>query len=125
MSSEPSTNTSTPRPVVPPPPETEERACQVLRQYLAAHSLDPAATPTILIGTSTDILPCIHSASMAGVNDAMTTGDVALPSFQQRNLPDTQDDDIVLWQYYRSGHAYGMAQRNEALRQRNPWPPQT
>ena len=123
MSSESSTSASTSRPTVPPVPETEERAWQVLRQYLAVHPLDTAATPTIPIGTPTDILPWIHAASMAGVNDAMITGNVALPSFPQRNLPDTQDDDTVLWQYYRAGHAYGIAQRNEALRQQVPRPP--
>ena len=70
-SSESSSSASTARPVIPPVPETEERAWQVLRQYLAVHPLEPAATPTIPIGTPTDILPWIHSASMAGVNDAM------------------------------------------------------
>ena len=125
MSSESSTTASTPRPTVLPPPETEERAWQVLRQYLAAHPLDPAATPTIPIGTPTELLPWIHAASMAGVNDATTLGNMVLPNFPQRNLPDTQDDDIVLWEYYRSGHAHGMTQRNEILRQQMPRPPRT
>ena len=125
MSSKSSTTASTPRPTVPPPPETEERAWQVLRQYLAAHPLDPAATPTIPIGTPTELLPWIHAASMAGVNDATTLGNMVLPNFPQRNLPDTQDDDIVLWEYYRSGHAHGMTQRNEILGQQMPRPPRT
>ena len=62
---------------------------------------------------------------MAGVNDATTLENVVLPNFPQRNLPDTQDDDIVLLQYYRSGHAYGMAQRNKILRQQMNRPPET
>ena len=95
-SSESSLSASTVRPVIPSLPETEERAWQVLRQYLAAHPLEPAATPTIPIGTPTDILPLIHAASMTGVNDAMTLGNVALPTFSIRNLPDTQDNDTVL-----------------------------
>ena len=110
MSGESSTSGSTPRPTIPPPPDTEERAWQVLRQYLAAHPLEPAATPTIPIGTPTELLPWIYAASMAGVNDATALGNVALHSFPQRHLLDTQDNDMVLWQYYRSGHAYEMAQ---------------
>ena len=87
--------------------------------------MEPAATPTIPIGTPTELLPWIHAASLPGVNDATALGNVALPSFPRRNLPYTQDDDIVLWQYYRSGHEYGMAQRNEILRQQIPRPPRT
>ena len=115
MSSKSSTSGSTPRPTIPPPPDTEERAWQVLRQYLGAHPLELAATPTIPIGTPIELLAWTHTASMAGVNDATALGNMALPSFPQRNLPDTQDDDIVLWQYYRSGHAYEIAQRNEIV----------
>ena len=123
-SSESSLSASTARTVIPPVPVTEKRAWQVLCQYLAAHPLEPAATPTIPIGTPPDILPWIHAASMAGVNDATTFGNVALPSFPMRNLPDTQDDDTVLWQYYRSGHAYGITQQNEALRNQAPRQPE-
>ena len=123
MSSEFSPSGSTPRPTILPPPNTEERAWQVLRQYLSAHPLEPAATPTIPIGAPTELLPWIHAESIAGVNDAMVLGTVVLPNFPQRNLPDTQDNDIVLWQYYRSRHAYEMAQRNEILKQQIPRPP--
>ena len=96
MSSKSSTSESTPRPTIPLPPDIEERAWQVLRQYLSAHLLEPAATPTISIGTPTERLPWIHAVSMAGVNDSTALGNVVLPNFPQRNLPDTQDDDIVL-----------------------------
>ena len=81
---------------MPPLPEREQRVWQVLRQYLVEYPLDQEATPTIPIGTPTEILPWIHVASMADVNDATAIKNVALPSFPQRNLPNTQDHDIVL-----------------------------
>ena len=62
---------------------------------------------------------------MTIVNDAKTSGNMALPSFPIRNLPNTHDDDTVLWQYYRSGHAYGITQRNEALRNQATRQPRT
>ena len=96
MSSKSCRSESTLCPTIPPPADIEERAWQVLRQYLAAHPLEPVATPTIPIGKPTKLLPWIHAASMAAVNDATALGNVALPSFPQRNLADTQDDDIDL-----------------------------
>ena len=105
MSSESSKSGTNLRPTIPPPPDTVKRAWQVLFKYVATNPLELAATTTIPIGTPTELLPWIYAASMAGVNAAMVLGNVALPSFDQRNLPDTQDDDIVLRQYYRSGHA--------------------
>ena len=123
--SESSSSASMVQLVIPLLPETEERAWHVLCQYLAAHPLEPAATPTIPIGTPTDILPWIHAASMATVNNAMTSGNVALLSFPIWNLSDTQDDDTVLWQYYRSGHLYGITQRKEVLRNQALRKPQT
>ena len=61
------------------------------------------------------MLPYLHSAVQAGLNDALSIEDTQLPSFPQRNLPGTDDDDIILWQYYQQGHSYGTAQQINAL----------
>ena len=93
------------RPVDLPHPKTEERMWQATRQYLAAHPLEPSATPGIPIRTAAELIPLIHGACTAEVNDALQLGQTALPDFPFRNLVETNDDDNVLWHYYRSGHA--------------------
>ena len=75
------TSASTPYPTVPPPPDTEERAWQVLRQYLAAQTLELVVTPSIPIGTPTEILQLMDAAITAGISNARTFGNVELPSF--------------------------------------------
>ena len=106
---------ATPRGTAPAQPETEEQAWKILWGYLSAHPLQLACEPTIPLGTTFAILLYLHSVVQAGLNNALNTDDIQLPSFPQRNLPGTDDDDIVLWQYYRQGHSYGTTQRINAL----------
>ena len=87
---------ATPRGTAPAQPETEEQAWKILRGYLSAYPLQPACEPTIPLGTTFTILPYVHSAVQAGLNDALNTDDIQLSSFPQRNLPGTDDDDIGL-----------------------------
>ena len=102
---------ATPQETAHAQPETEEQAWKILRGYLSAHPLQPACKPMIPLGTAFAILPYLHSAVQAGINDALNTDNIQLPSFPQRNLPGTDDNDIVLWQYYRQGYSYGTTQR--------------
>ena len=89
--------TGTACPIDLPHPKTEERAWQTTRQYLATHSLQISATSAILIGTAIKLLPWIHAAYTAGVNDALQLMQTALPDLPLRNLAGTNDDDNVLW----------------------------
>ena len=64
----------------------------------------------IQLGTVFAILLYLHGVVRAGLHDALSTEDIQLPSFPQRNLPGTDDDDIILWQYYQQGHSDGTTQ---------------
>ena len=65
----------------PAQPETEEQAWKLLQGYLSAHPLQPASEPTIPLGTAFAILPYLHGAVQAGLNDTLNTEDTQLLSF--------------------------------------------
>ena len=71
------------RGTAPAQPETEEQAWKLLRGYLSAHLFQPACENTIPLGTAFAILPYLHSAVQAGLNDTLNMDDIQLPRFPQ------------------------------------------